>query len=52
MRKREEIESDPKHYDALSLEVLLDMRALLACKPGEAITKQPKAKRKKASKGK
>ena len=29
MRKREEIEKDPKHYDQLSLEVLLDIRDLL-----------------------
>jgi hypothetical protein len=42
MRTREEIIGDPKGYDALAVEVLLDIRSLLQKPP---MAKQPRQKR-------
>ncbi len=35
MRKRTEIEKDPKAFDALTLEILLDIRELLSKQSGK-----------------
>jgi len=45
MRKREEILNDPKNWESLTLEVLLDIRELLIPKMGTIIPKIPLKKR-------
>jgi hypothetical protein len=46
MRTKEEIIKDPKSFEALQLEVLLDIREILNIKTGD-VKKEPAKKRRK-----